>query len=136
MEVTITQSDLATVADRGTMWTMTGTGPAGERVTFGGDWRPMRDMCAAVEDAGEVIAEVEDWQITRTVPLRRAVVTTRNGRPTLTEVQAYMPGNYTAVADEGETIVIEGHDNAGWTLEDYVIPRLASGLISAREVTE
>lgn len=58
-------------------------------------------------------------------------------------VQAYMPrgwiasirsvGNY----DEGtvrQVISICGHDNAGWTLDDYVIPRLASGNIFAKEV--
>jgi hypothetical protein len=31
--------------------------------------------------------------------------------------------------------LIEGEDNAGWTLDGYVIPRLASGLIFAKEVS-
>jgi hypothetical protein len=31
-------------------------------------------------------------------------------------------------------IDITGTDQAGWTLDDYVIPRLASGLIVAKEV--
>jgi hypothetical protein len=30
--------------------------------------------------------------------------------------------------------VIQGEDNAGWTLDDYVIPRLASGLHFAKEI--
>lgn len=49
-------------------------------------------------------------------------------------VQAYMPGNYSVeVTDDGLTII--GTDRAGWTLDGYVIPRLASGLIFAEEVT-
>lgn len=57
-------------------------------------------------------------------------------------VQAYLPANYiarlesnAAPYDESIHIVIEGVDSAGWTLDDYVIPRLASGLITATEVT-
>jgi hypothetical protein len=34
---------------------------------------------------------------------------------------------------EGQT-VIAGRDRAGWTLEGYVIPRLASGLYFASEI--
>lgn len=30
--------------------------------------------------------------------------------------------------------VIEGEDKSGWTLDDYVIPRYASGLIVAKEI--
>ena len=49
------------------------------------------------------------------------------------EVAAYLPNGYAVL---GETMddrtrpiyVIGGYDNAGWTLTDYVIPRLASGL--------
>jgi hypothetical protein len=52
----------------------------------------------------------------------------------LREVLAYMPSNYTARID-GSQIIIEGVDMAGWTLDGYVIPRLASGLITAKEVT-
>ena len=39
------------------------------------------------------------------------------------------------VYDEPEVITIFGTDSAGWTLDDYVIPRLASGMIYATEVT-
>jgi hypothetical protein len=55
-------------------------------------------------------------------------------------LQAYLPVNYRLASDELErfvgsegTFVIEGEDVAGWTLDGYVIPRLASGLITARE---
>jgi len=54
----------------------------------------------------------------------------------LSEVQAYMPGNYSASANADGSITIAGSDNAGWTLDGYVIPRLASGMIFAREVTD
>lgn len=60
-----------------------------------------------------------------------------------TEIEAYLPENYKVLtrerpgdADErypnGVTL-ISGKDVAGWTLDDYVIPRLASGLYFARE---
>jgi hypothetical protein len=59
------------------------------------------------------------------------------GARTSTEVEAYLPANYRLVSWDpiGRVALIEGEDRAGWTLEDYVIPRLASGLIFAVEVT-
>lgn len=70
---------------------------------------------------------------------RRAVVEQVYGRggwrPRLEEVAAYLPGNYTVrPAPAGGHLIIEGTDSAGWTLDGYVIPRLISGLIFAREV--
>lgn len=57
-------------------------------------------------------------------------------RHALDTVRAYMPTNYTAnvLGTFDRRILISGHDNAGWTLDSYVLPRLASGLIFAREV--
>lgn len=52
----------------------------------------------------------------------------------LSTIEAYLPGNYTAMRADDGSIVISGEDNAGWTLDGYVIPRLASGLHFAREV--
>lgn len=55
-------------------------------------------------------------------------------------VKRYLPGNY-RVAGEGldeefgiAYTLVEGTDLAGWTLDGYVIPRLASGLIRCVEV--
>lgn len=48
-------------------------------------------------------------------------------------VQRYMPMNYQAFADDGKVIIV-GTDSAGWTLDGYVIPRLASGMMYAREI--
>jgi hypothetical protein len=64
--------------------------------------------------------------------LRAAIIE----RPTspLSTIQAYLPGNYEAVAQNDGSILVYGQDNAGWTLDGYVIPRLASGLHFAREV--
>ena len=47
----------------------------------------------------------------------------------LEDVQNYLPSNFAAQELNGR-IVVFGAPNAGWTLEDYVIPRLSSGLIS------
>jgi hypothetical protein len=49
-------------------------------------------------------------------------------------ITAYLPGNYRVIAVLDGCTVIGGEDNAGWTLDDYVIPRLASGLIFAQEI--
>lgn len=61
-------------------------------------------------------------------------------------VAKYLPDNYKvdgvvdATALDGldfpypQGIVISGRDVAGWTLDDYVLPRLASGLIRGIEI--
>lgn len=64
---------------------------------------------------------------------RYAVVRTDQPDGMLPVVNRYLPTNYTAEA-WSDGILITGEDDAGWTLDDYVIPRLASGLIFAREV--
>lgn len=70
--------------------------------------------------------------------IRTAVV--RGGADSSAQVAAYLPSNYGVVnllsPTGGDWFIITGFDVAGWTLDDYVIPRLASGLISAEEVTE
>jgi hypothetical protein len=69
-------------------------------------------------------------------PTRKAVVA--GSRDSLETVQRYLPQNYEAhiVHHLGDdpVILIHGRDNAGWTLDEYVIPRLASGLIFAKEI--
>jgi hypothetical protein len=70
------------------------------------------------------------------------------------EVAAYLPANFAVLGEGAESkqygwdgtskpiirtttfYVIGGYDDHGWTLDGYVIPRLASGLIGAREVSE
>ena len=41
-------------------------------------------------------------------------------------VAVYMPSNYTTVLHHGALFIV-GQDRCGWTLDDYVIERLASG---------
>jgi hypothetical protein len=61
------------------------------------------------------------------------------------EVEAYLPDNYKLEGvvpawtydhrGNPQTVyVIGGRDSAGWTLDSYVIPRFASGLIYAEEI--
>jgi hypothetical protein len=66
-------------------------------------------------------------------PVRRATAR-KAGSVTATVVAAYLPSNYAVTGEDDSTVTIEGRDNAGWTLDDYVIPRLASGLIFASEI--
>lgn len=54
---------------------------------------------------------------------------------------AYMPGNYHVIYrgpdledDRREVAVLMGEDSHGWTLDDYVLPRLASGGMPGREI--
>lgn len=72
---------------------------------------------------------------------RYAIIKSADSRE---QLERYLPGNYRIVFeyvsaddgfDSGKTrFVIEGRDVAGWTLDDYVKPRLASGLIFAVEI--
>jgi hypothetical protein len=73
---------------------------------------------------------------------RYAIVTHARDRK---QLEAYLPENYEVIWQgdvepyDGATWtttgwVIAGRDAAGWTLDGYVIPRLGSGLIRAREI--
>lgn len=46
-------------------------------------------------------------------------------------IRRYLPSNYWAFTYVNDVIIV-GFDSAGWTLEGYVIPRLASGNIVAK----
>lgn len=75
---------------------------------------------------------------TGTLAKRIAVVT--NARDAK-QLWAYLPQNYNIIGgDLGEpgkpVYLIAGTDVAGWTLDGYVIPRLASGTIFAIEITD
>jgi hypothetical protein len=58
------------------------------------------------------------------------------------EAEAYLPANYRVIHEKetpdsripGSMFVIAGEDSAGWTLDGYVIPRYASGLIQCEEI--
>ena len=73
-------------------------------------------------------------------PLRYAEVLGRG--LTKAQLERYLPSNYNVISESYEfpdqsghnTFFIEGRDNAGWTLDGYVAPRLASGLIGCREI--
>lgn len=58
------------------------------------------------------------------------------------QILRYLPDNYglmesfpgTRFGREKLIVIIGGTDVAGWTLEDYVIPRLQSGLYGVQEI--
>ncbi len=55
----------------------------------------------------------------------------------LDRIKALLPENYkVGYNSDNEQFLITGHDVAGWTLDDYVIPRLASGLVFAEELID
>jgi hypothetical protein len=49
-------------------------------------------------------------------------------------VERYLPGNYEVLGETSLGIVVAGEDDCGWTLDDYVLPRLSSGLIAGQEI--
>lgn len=61
------------------------------------------------------------------------VVSTGPGPLPLSTIERYLPSNYQAVELPDGSVWIVGQDVAGWGLDTYVIPRLASGLIYAKE---
>lgn len=63
---------------------------------------------------------------------QREAVIKGKGYDELERVRRFLPSNYSAESD-GTNIYIYGEDSHGWTLDGYVIPRLASGLIFAKE---
>ncbi len=71
---------------------------------------------------------------------RTAIVTNEIDRD---RVVPYLPESFDVqqfmfILANGEVVdrlFIIGSDVAGWTMDEYVIPRLASGLIFAEEVT-
>ena len=64
--------------------------------------------------------------------MRYAIVT--NGE--IDQEPDYLQSNYNVVHQDpnGQGLLIAGEDDHGWTMDDYVLPRLASGLIVAVEV--
>jgi len=137
MNVTVTTEDLVHVSDEGTVWVMEGTDTeTRDRVRFASDWRAAQAFGIAA-DEGEATAEVEEWQVLDRIPCRRAVLRADSEAAACKlakTVKSYLPSNYQVVGCHGGVVTVEGHDRAGWTLDGYVIPRLASGLMRAEEV--
>ena len=111
-------------------------------------WRPGGD--AADHDEAHrdgVLAVLEFARGGDRPPLRRAVVTIPERidlDDAVRQIGAYMPANYrvagwvrpNALPSGQGLVAIEGRDHAGWTLDGYVIPRLASGLWACEELTD
>jgi hypothetical protein len=72
-------------------------------------------------------------------PMRYAIVTVPHP-DAIPQIRAYLPDNYRVIgrtamrASNTVVVLIGGEDHADWTLDEYVIPRLASGLIFAEEI--
>lgn len=52
------------------------------------------------------------------------------------QVERYLPANYELIAWDDEDFYLAGIDRQGWTLHEYVLPRLASGLHYGQEMTD
>ena len=75
----------------------------------------------------------------KTGKLTKRIAVVTNARDAK-QLWVLLPGNYDIIGgDLGEpgrpVYLIAGEDVAGWTLDDYVIPRLASGTIFCTEIT-
>ena len=67
--------------------------------------------------------------VTPAMLMRYALVAARGE-----QVVAYLPDNSQVLGSVDGQTVIGGRDAAGWTLDAYVLPRLASGLYFATEI--
>lgn len=56
------------------------------------------------------------------------------GARSRSSLEAYLPEGYRVLHETDGVFVIGGRDEAGWTLDGYVIPRCASGLIWVEEI--
>ena len=63
------------------------------------------------------------------MPTRRAIITSTDKA-----IADYLPARYTVVAVTEDSTIIEGEDFHGWTLDGYVLPRLASGWFFGTEI--
>ena len=53
--------------------------------------------------------------------------------PDADRVSAYLPMGYSVCGGDDKSTWITGLDVAGWNLDDYVLPRLASGMLFGSE---
>jgi hypothetical protein len=54
----------------------------------------------------------------------------------LSQVESYLPSNYEVAEITDDYVIVKGEDFLGWTAEDYVIPRLFSGLYRAEIIED
>ncbi len=110
----------------------------------GPDQYDLAEARTLIEQVSERVASLYDEALEVTNPRRYAFVLAGHiGAPETARVVAeYLPSGYQVTgigpAPEGDRfrrVHISGRDNAGWTLEDYVIPRLWSGGYRCTEVT-
>ena len=139
MTLRVTNQDLYNSRDEGSVVVVTGYDEdTHDRVTFAGDRRVMDGLAeAVVMNDGHSYASVEEWQVLGRTPCRRAVLKADSevaACKLAKQVKNYLPANYQVVGCHGGVVTVEGHDHAGWTLDGYVLPRLASGLLWATEV--
>jgi len=65
----VTVSDTSTFSSHGSVTTAQGLSEDGSQIiTFGGDWRVMRDLFEALAEESAVDADIESWQIVRSLP--------------------------------------------------------------------
>lgn len=63
--VWVTEEDLDSIVDQGSVVVFTGIDNQERVVTFGVDHRPARDIIALVHEQGSLPCSVEDWQVLR-----------------------------------------------------------------------
>jgi N12 class adenine-specific DNA methylase len=84
----------------------------------------------AADAAARQAAQPDDEApVVRTAVIQR----TSSGWPSAEQVRAYLPRLYHVTGSTADTITVTGRDVAGWTMDDYVITRLGTGMITARE---
>lgn len=93
----------------------------------------LRELTVIVtpHDGGYRCTELGGTVIAELPPIRRALL--QHDASDARTIADYLPQGY-RLEETREGLVIAGHDFMGWTLDGYVIPRLASGLWAAGEI--
>jgi hypothetical protein len=65
----------------------------------------------------------------RAAGLEKTIRVSKRDERTAAEVAALLPSNYRVTGDVKSWVIVQGIDNAGWTAEGYVIPRLGSSML-------
>jgi hypothetical protein len=112
------------------MLTVDGDRPNDCFTTYGEAKQAAQEL--AEESPVKRYAKIRTLQVRRQMPGQTELDALFQDRITL---ERYLPPNYRTVNRIGDHWYIEGEDNAGWTLDGYVLPRLGSGLIFGEEVT-
>lgn len=67
MQLTVADVSADAIRNEGSIIVLEGINEAGKVIWFAADWRPALEIIAIVQDEGELVVEIEPWQIVGTL---------------------------------------------------------------------